>query len=53
MTAIPRYRMTSAPAVLSAGFRPFFLLSATWAAVAAPLWLLLLGGRATLPCSRW
>ncbi|MDA8247763.1 MAG: NnrS family protein [Rhodospirillales bacterium] len=49
MTAIPRYRATAAPALLSAGFRPFFLLSGAWAAVAIPLWLLLLAGRADLP----
>ncbi|MDA8252049.1 MAG: NnrS family protein [Rhodospirillales bacterium] len=49
MTAIPRYRATRAPAILSAGFRPFFLLSALWAAVAVPFWLLLLRGEAVLP----
>ncbi len=49
MTAIPRYRASSAPAILSAGFRPFFLLSALWAAFAVPFWLLLLQGEAVLP----
>lgn len=49
MTAIPRYRTTSAPALLSAGFRPFFLLSAIWAAVAVLVWLLLFEGRTNLP----
>ena len=39
MTAIPRYRSQAGPAILSAGFRPFFLGSAIWAAVAIPLWL--------------
>jgi uncharacterized protein involved in response to NO len=39
MTAIPRYRPHVGPAVLSAGFRPFFLVAATWAALAVPLWL--------------
>jgi uncharacterized protein involved in response to NO len=48
MTAIPRYRAMAAPAVLSAGFRPFFLLSGIWAAAAVPIWLLLLAGRADL-----
>lgn len=37
--AIPRYRGQGGPALLSAGFRPFFLLGALWAALAIPLWL--------------
>jgi uncharacterized protein involved in response to NO len=40
MTAIPRYRLHAGPAILSAGFRPFFLVSSLWAAVAIPLWLM-------------
>jgi uncharacterized protein involved in response to NO len=39
MTAIPRYRPQSGPAILSAGFRPFFLAASLWAAIAVPLWL--------------
>jgi uncharacterized protein involved in response to NO len=39
MTAIPRYRPYVGPAVLSAGFRPFFLVAAIWAALVVPLWL--------------
>jgi uncharacterized protein involved in response to NO len=39
MTAIPRHRPHFGPAVLSAGFRPFFLAAAVWAALAVPLWL--------------
>ena len=39
MTAIPRYRSHVGPVILSAGFRPFFLGSSIWAAVAIPLWL--------------
>lgn len=46
---IPRYRATSAPTLLSAGFRPFFLLSALWACIGIPLWLALYGGGVTLP----
>jgi uncharacterized protein involved in response to NO len=46
---IPRYRDHAGPALLSAGFRPFFLLSAVWAAVAVPLWLVLSAGDAQLP----
>ncbi len=37
------------PAVLSYGFRPFFLASAAWAVVAVALWLLMLTGRLSLP----
>jgi uncharacterized protein involved in response to NO len=39
MAAIPRYRAHAGPVILSAGFRPFFLGSAIWAAIAVPLWL--------------
>jgi uncharacterized protein involved in response to NO len=39
MTAIPRYRDHAGPAILSAGFRPFFLAASIWAALAVPLWL--------------
>ena len=57
MTAIPRYRSFDGPAVLSAGFRPFFLLAALWAALAVPLWLMIFAGQArlasTLPPTVW
>jgi uncharacterized protein involved in response to NO len=36
MAAIPRYRPQAGPAILSAGFRPFFLLAALWACLAIP-----------------
>lgn len=39
MTAVPRYRLHAGPAILSAGFRPFFLAASIWAAVAIPVWL--------------
>ena len=39
MTGIPRYRRHDGPALLSAGFRPFFFGAALWAAIAMPLWL--------------
>ncbi len=45
----PRYGDRSGPVWLSAGFRPFFLLAAIWAAIAVPLWLALFGGHASLP----
>jgi uncharacterized protein involved in response to NO len=48
MTAIPRYRPHVGPAILSAGFRPFFLLAALWAALAIPLWLCVFAGQETI-----
>jgi uncharacterized protein involved in response to NO len=49
MAAIPRYRPHRGPVILSAGFRPFFLGSAVWAAVAIPLWLAFYRGEAAAP----
>jgi uncharacterized protein involved in response to NO len=48
MMPIPRYRPIPGPAVLSAGFRPFFLLAALWAALAVPLWLAFFAGEIAL-----
>ena len=42
-------RPATGPAILSYGFRPFFLCSAIWAAVIVAAWLPLLAGRLTLP----
>ncbi len=57
MSAIPRYRAGHGPALLSAGFRPFFLFAALWAAIAVPLWLAMFAGAApspaALPASVW
>jgi uncharacterized protein involved in response to NO len=39
MTPIPRLRAYSGPAVLSYGFRPFFLIGAVYAALAILAWL--------------
>jgi uncharacterized protein involved in response to NO len=47
--AIPRYRRQGGPAILSAGFRPFFLFAAFWAAVAIPVWLTVFSGAYQLP----
>jgi uncharacterized protein involved in response to NO len=44
MPAIPRYRLQKSPALLSAGFRPFFLFAALWACLAIPMWLAALAG---------
>ena len=49
MAAIPRYRVHTGQALLSAGFRPFFLLSAAWAALAVPLWLVFFVGAGAVP----
>ena len=49
MTAIPRYRPHPGAAVLSAGFRPFFLATAVWAAFGVPLWLAAYTGGLVLP----
>jgi uncharacterized protein involved in response to NO len=46
---IPRYRSHGGPALFSAGFRPFFLCAAAWAALAIPLWLLTFAGHIELP----
>ncbi len=47
--AIPRYHRQGGPALLSAGFRPFFLFGALWAAVAIPIWLTVFAGESQLP----
>ncbi|TIW87847.1 MAG: short-chain dehydrogenase, partial [Mesorhizobium sp.] len=43
--AIPRTRPSAYPAILSYGFRPFFLLGSLQAAIAMLLWLPLYYGR--------
>jgi uncharacterized protein involved in response to NO len=49
MTAIPRYRPHAGPAILSAGFRPFFLAASIWAALAVPTWLAAYAGGIVVP----
>jgi uncharacterized protein involved in response to NO len=49
MAAIPRYRAYQGPALLAAGFRPFFLLAGLAATAAIPLWLLAFTGMLALP----
>ncbi len=46
---IPRYRPWSGPALLSAGFRPFFLLAGIWATLAVPAWMAVMTGHLDLP----
>jgi len=47
--AVPRYRRYAGPAVLSQGFRPFFLLACGWSALAVLVWALQLHGVLVLP----
>ena len=42
-------RAYKGPAILSYGFRPFFLGGSLWAAIAVALWLPMLSGQLTLP----
>lgn len=42
-------RAFTGPAILSYGFRPFFLAGAIWAALSVALWLPLLSGHVALP----
>lgn len=49
MAPIPRLRHYDGPAILSYGFRPFFLLGALQAGLAMPIWLALWFGELELP----
>jgi len=42
-------RVRLGPSLFSAGFRPFFLMGASWAAVSMMLWMAMPSGRITLP----
>ena len=48
-TSAQQIRDYRGPALLSFGFRPFFLFGAIWAAIAIALWLPFLAGSITLP----
>lgn len=48
-TSAQQRRSYTGPAVLSVGFRPFFLLASIWAALAMVLWTGMLTGRVSLP----
>jgi uncharacterized protein involved in response to NO len=48
-TGIPRYRPTTAPALFSQGFRPFFLGAGLWAVASVVIWMLVLIGWLDLP----
>ena len=49
MPGIPRYKPHAGLVIFSAGFRPFFLAAALWAAIGIPLWLAIYSGKAELP----
>ena len=48
-TSVEQMRSYAGPALLSFGFRPFFLGGAIWAVVAVTLWLPTMAGSLTLP----
>jgi uncharacterized protein involved in response to NO len=48
-TSAQQIRSFTGPALLSYGFRPFFLFGALWAALAVALWLPMLSGHLALP----
>lgn len=48
-TTAQQVRAYSGPAILSYGFRPFFLSAGIWAAFAMAVWLPMLAGRLELP----
>jgi uncharacterized protein involved in response to NO len=48
-TTVKQIRSYRGPAILSFGFRPFFLAGALWAIVAIGLWLPMLAGVLDLP----
>ena len=48
-TTAEQMRTFEGPAILSYGFRPFFLVGAIWAALAMAIWLPMLAGSLSLP----
>jgi uncharacterized protein involved in response to NO len=49
VTTSEQIRSFTGPAILSYGFRPFFLFGALWAALAVAFWLPMLSGHLVLP----
>lgn len=49
MAVTSRHQSQSSPALLSAGFRPFFLLAASWAALIIPIWVAFFAGLGQAP----
>lgn len=48
-TSAEQIRAWTGPAILSFGFRPFFLMGALWAALAMILWIAMVSGLLSLP----
>ena len=48
-TSAQKIRTWEGPAILSFGFRPFFLFGSIWAALAMALWVVMLTGRDIVP----
>jgi len=49
MTSAEQMRRWTGPAILTYGFRPFFLLASVWAAMAMAMWIAMLAGAFALP----
>ena len=49
MTSAEQMRRWSGPAILTYGFRPFFLFASIWAAMAMAMWIAMLAGAFALP----
>src|SRR6185295_14827194 len=49
VTTAEQMRTYDGPAILSYGFRPFFLFGAIWAATVVAIWLPMLGGWLAIP----
>lgn len=49
MAPVQRLRPYGGPAILSYGFRPFFLLGTLYAGLAVPIWMAVFGGEVALP----
>lgn len=49
MTTAEQVRSYSGPAILSFGFRPFFLSAGIWAALTVAIWMPMLAGQVALP----
>jgi len=49
--SVPRLRVYQGPAILSYGFRPFFLLGSIYAGAMIPVWLGIFEGKLQLPTS--
>ena len=53
MSPVPRLRIYAGPALLSAGFRPFFFFGALYAGVAVLIWAAMLRGELSPASAFW